>query len=251
MHQHGQCPACGNELSTEKLCGQMIVCDCGWTHSYNASLLEKKSKDKVILSMVLMCSLFIASFIHAVNWDSHFFTIIPLKLKHYTGTASVSDLKEIVEICSHRSKHDCVETAYQKIYEVDSTQIEILAELGHLQYLRSNIKGSAHTLKTYFDNGGKSMDAAFDYARSLAHLGEYQESIAYFKKVIRSKPKTFQVTVARAYIQTLIKSDRLTQAKSVIEYYRKRSVSSAFFMDKEYKELRSKLGPNRRIAKSG
>lgn len=251
MNHYGHCPACGNALSTEKLCGQMIVCDCGWTHSYKSKLNEKKGSDRVVISMILMCALFVGSFIHAVNWDTHFFTIIPLKLKELTQTANTEDLKKIVDICSLRSKHDCIEKAYAKMYELNPEEIEVLAELGHLQFLRSHIPQAAQTLQTYFSKGGKSMDAAYDYARALSHMSRYDEALTYFRKVLRSKPKTFQVSVARSYIQTLIKHDRLSQARAAIEYYRKRSVNSAYFMDKEYKELRKRTRKSeRRLAHS-
>jgi hypothetical protein len=248
INQYGHCPACGSELSTEKLCGQMIVCDCGWTHSYKSALTEKKGVDRVVLTMVFMCTLFVASFIHAVNWDTHFFTIIPLKLKQFTGMAQTEDLQKIVEICSLRSKHDCVEDAYRQMYVLEPAKIDVLAELAHIQLMRSRMPQVADTLDAYFAKGGKSPDAAYDYARALAAVGRFDQSVKYFKYVLNSKPKVFQVSVARSYVQTLIQNKKLAQAKKAIEHYRQRSVSSAFFMDKEYKDLLQKLGAHRTVA---
>lgn len=222
------------------MCGQTMVCDCGWTHSYANNASSKKKVDSVVLTMILTCSLFVASFVHAVNWDTHFFAIIPLKLKQFSGLAKADDLSKIVEICSLRAKDDCVETAYKKMFELNTRDINVLAQLARVQFNRANLKDVVKTLEVYFSQGGKSADAAYDYARALAELGRYEDALKYFKFVLNSKPKVFQIEVARSYVQTLIKNKKFVQAKSAIEHYRRRSASSAFFMEKEYKAVVAK-----------
>lgn len=250
MQQLGQCPVCGTALSSEKVCGQVVICECGWTKSIHSNQAESKLKDRTILTMVLVSALFVGSFIHAINWDRYFFDIIPLKAKEITKMATAEDYKALIAICSSRAKSDCVEKAYQNLYRLLPHQIEVLAELGHLQFLRSDMHKAVQTLKLYFASGGKSIEATYDYARALSQVGLYDEALKQFQYVLRSKPQVFQISVARTYILTLIKHNKLPQAKAAIEYYRKNSTSSAFFMDPEYRLLSQMLRGDRKVAGS-
>ncbi|MCB0411890.1 MAG: hypothetical protein KDD22_05150 [Bdellovibrionales bacterium] len=251
MSHLGLCPACGNELSDTKVCGSLVICDCGYSRSItNPHAPRRETKDRAVFTMIAICAFFVGSFIHAVNWDKYFFTIIPLKLKQVTSMANAEDYQQLIDICSQRAKSDCVENSYQSLYQIMPERVELLAELAHLQLLRTDFQKASNTLNLYFSKGGKSMDAAYDYARSLSKLGQYQQAITYFQSVLKAKPRVFQISVARAYIQTLMKSEKYSQAKSVIEYYRKNSVSSAFFMDPEYKEIQKLLrSSGRKVAK--
>ncbi len=241
MPHFGHCPACGSHLQDSNYCGSTIVCSCGWTKSFASEKSLHQSAKRSVTFMVLFGAVFVLSFIQAVNWDTHSVSIIPLKMKQWSKTAEPADLLRVVEICSMRNKHDCVEEAYRDLYALRPQDTETLVDLGHLLFLRAKMAEAAKVFAEYFQKGGKNSDAAYDYARALTHIGKGDEAIKLFQAVLGEKKDVFQVTVARTYIQALIKYQKWSQAKATIEHYRKLSSSSHMFMERELKEIESQL----------
>lgn len=250
MLQNENCPVCESELTSEHLCGETLVCRCGWTKSLKQERLEKKAMDRTVWTMIAMCCLFVAGFIHAVNWDQYALEIVPLKLKQIAGSANSNELERIVFICDQRAKQDCVEQAYRDLVKLDQDP-EHSKNLAQILYAKGDMSESQKLLQKYLEKGGSQVEAQHTYALTLSETGQGEQAIAEFMKILKSKPNTFQVSVTRDYVKTLIKFQKLEKAKATIEFYRKTSVSSSLFMDKEYKELQSLLKTkSRKIARN-
>jgi tetratricopeptide (TPR) repeat protein len=242
MMQFGHCPRCGNEISAERIVGGTLVCNCGWTRSLRSDSVDRSNIDRTCASIIVIGALLIASFLHAVNWDRHFFAIIPLKAKHVIGMANTQDLDKIAEICAERKKHECVERAYADIEKQQPQNIENLARLGLLQYKRDRFNNAAATFAKYFQLKGSDLDAIYTYAQTLTRLKRFDEADTYYRSALQKKDDVLQVTVIRNYVQMLMSTSRLQDAKAVILKYRKGSASANLFMAKELEDIRARLG---------
>lgn len=249
MTHFGHCPACGEEIPQERIFNGSAICQCGWTKSITAFKANEKAIDRVCIGMILMAALLVGSFIHSVNWDRHFFGIVPLKISQWTDSATIADLQEIAEICIERKKHDCVEIAYEQQYSKNPKDITPLAKLGNLQALREKWPEAVTTYASYFAQDGEDLEAAYNYAKALGHVGQVDKAEMFYNRVLKAKPDVLQITVTRHYINMLVEHNRLKKAKSVIEYFRKQGTNTGYFMDKEYKEIKQRLS-NSKYAQS-
>ena len=148
--QFGHCPRCGSEINGERIVGGTLVCECGWTRSLRSNSVDRNSVDRTCASIILLAGLLVASFLQAVNWDTHFFAIIPLKAKQVMGIAQPLDLEKIASICVERKKHECVEKALVDISRIQPANLENLSRLGQLQYKRERLNNAAATFAQYF-----------------------------------------------------------------------------------------------------
>lgn len=249
--QFGNCPRCGVEISSDRVLGSSIVCECGWSKSLRSDVADRRNMDKTCASIVLIGGLLIAGFLQAVNWDKHFFAIIPLKAKQIVGSATVKDLEEIANICNERKKHECTERAYLQIARKQPTNLANLNRLGQLQYKRERYSNAVETMTMYFSQKGTEVDASYTYALALAKLKKFDQADRYFRFTLNQRQSVLQVSVVRAYVQMLVDANRLTQARDVIVTYRKKSQSAEMFMNKELAEIRGKLGEVKTASAAG
>jgi len=242
MLQFGHCPRCASEITSERIIGGTIVCECGWTRSIRSDTVDRSNIDRTCASIIVIGGIVIASFLHAVNWDKYFFTIIPLKVAQIIGTADAGDFERIASICEERKKHDCVEKAYMGIVRVQPANLENLNRLGQLQYKREKYQEAVQTFTKYFAQKGKDVHAAYSHAQALVKLKRYEDAGKYFRFALAQKEDVIQVTVVRAYVQMLVTSNKLRDAKSTILAYRKKSASANMFMTKELEDIQARLG---------
>ncbi|MCB0386757.1 MAG: tetratricopeptide repeat protein [Bdellovibrionales bacterium] len=236
MTQFGHCPACHRPIPQDRIFGTVIVCECGWTASSYAKAAERRVTDRISAMIIVFAMVLIGAFIHAINWDTYFFAVIPLKAKEMTGTANTQDLFKIVEICKARHKHSCVKDSYKQIYRLNK-DINILAKLGELQQATGDVQAAVHTFKEYVKLGGKDAEPTYRYAQVLAGMGQVDEAIRFYRQVLDQKPDTLQITVTRSYVSMLIENKRYEHALEVIQYYRKKADNTGYFMEKELQAL--------------
>lgn len=236
MTQLGHCPACHRQIPHDRIFATVIVCQCGWTASSFSKAAERKITDRISATIIVSAMLMVGAFIHAINWDTHFFSVIPLKAKELTGMASAQDLFKIVEICKSRHKHSCVKDSYRQIYRINK-DLEILAKLGELEQATGNAQAAANAFKEYVKLGGNQAEPLYRYAQVLASMGQVDEAVRYYRQVLEQKPDTLQVTVTRSYVSMLIEHKRYEHAVEVIEFYRKKADNTGYFMEKELQAL--------------
>ena len=246
MTHFGHCPACGTEIPAERQFDGMIVCECGWTSSVKNQAANTKMNDRVCIAIAVFAALLVASFIQVVNWDSYALSIIPLKGKQITQSASAADLNQIVEICLDRKKINCAEEALMDIYQLDNTQADSQARLGDLQMQASRYAEAVKTYDLYFGltDVTPNLDSRFNYAKALAATNQTEKAEKYFKSILKSKPGVLQVTVTRHYIKMLVANEKYKKAKATLDYFRRQGTNTKLFMEKEYKEIKKKLSRN-------
>lgn len=203
---------------------------------------EQEVGKKFIKVSVAVSVVLVLSFIQAIKWDSFFVEVIPLQIKSFIGALSAEDADRFASICKIRKNLDCVETMLSSKFHNNPTQIETLADLGKVQFLRKEYRESANTFATYFKNGGLSVDASYDYARVLGEVGLVDQSAQYYDRVLASKPDAMQVTVTQSYVKMLVSHGHGDQAKAIIESVRSKGGNASMFMEHEMQQI-AKVGP--------
>lgn len=243
MSDFGHCPKCGNEIPDSRQFNGMVVCECGWTNSSANEEARASSTDKICIRISIFAAILVIAFLQVVNWDIHAFSIVPLKVAQYTGFASTETLEKIVTICSERKKTSCTEDALMQIWEKDSNNTDALERLGELQ---TQLGNSVDALKTYdllfgLKDVKPNDDSRFNYAKALAANEKNDEAERLFRKILKSKPNTLQITVTRHYIKLLVKNEKYGRAKATLDHFRRKGKNTRMFMQKEYKEIQKKL----------
>ena len=204
--------------------------------------VEQEVAKKFIKVSIALSTLLVLAFIHTIKWDEFFIEVIPLQIKSLIGGLSAEDADRFASICKIRKNLDCVETMISSKFNSNPQNIEALAELGKVQFLRKEYRESANTFAIYFKQGGLSVDASYDYARVLGEVGLVEQSAQYYDRVLASKPDAMQVTVTQSYVRMLVSHGKNDQAKAIIESIRSKGGNASLFMENEMQQI-AKVGP--------
>ena len=201
------CPRCG--LQPKKVVSTWI-CSCGWTHS------EKKeaSQLSVIIGLFAVFAVLSVALFHFFQWGSHGFSIL------------LAGQSEKIEICKELKKYDCVEKAYQSLFD-QSGDIALLESLGELQFKRQNFQAAKKTYSLYFSKEGKSYKSAYYYAHSLSKTGDLGTAIKYFDSILKSNPNVLMVTIMESYLQILVSNNRHKKAREVLVWMNQKNKGAA------------------------
>jgi tetratricopeptide (TPR) repeat protein len=236
------CPRCACDVNSERLNEQVIVCDnCGYTAEGPQIRFDHKVDKKSIKVISLISSLLVVALVHSGNWGGAASEILPLKLKQLTGNASSEDLRRIADICISRIKQDCTETALAQLQAKDPSNLEITAELASFQARSGQTAQADVNFAAYFKAGGVSSEASYEYAKLLEKQNRTDEASRYYDIALVNKPDSLQVTIVHSYVNMLMKTGQLVQARTVIDSVRKQGESAKAFMTREYDEINASL----------
>lgn len=201
-----------------------------------------ESADKsVAKSLIIVGVLFAALIVHVVQWNEYSISILPLKLKQYSGIAKKDDLLKIAEICQSRRKNVCVELTYSEVLKRDPKDQKVLMELAQLRMERELYKDVVRLLSQYFHLGGSDMNARFIFSQALFHTGDFSNARKQLDYLVFGKSKEIPPDVARFYVKALMQNRDWKNAQKVILHFRKHRKNASYFLEKEFKEIRKRL----------
>ncbi len=204
-----KCPVCS---SRTQVTGKTATCRCGWYKSFNQQIEMTKQKGIAKNIFLFACSLliFIGYFGY---WGGDSIRIVPLKVKQWTGKLDKDSFMNLKNICMKGKKYNCVESAYLSYFR-SSGDLGVLASLANFQFRRNKKYLATHTYYAYFSKKGRSVKAAYNYARLLEEQGDSKSAIQFYNYAMKASPSgVIQMTVARAYINLLIKSGQKRKAR--------------------------------------
>ena len=233
---HISCPVCGAKLNKAS---HTVFCKCGWHKSLN------KKKEMAIQKQIVK-GIFIAGFglmtsiIYLGTWGSHSLSIIPLKARQWTGQLNEQSFDKLKSICMDMKKYNCVEKAYSSFFK-SSGKLDVLEQLGEFQYRRKKINLASKTYNQYFTKKGRSVKAAYNYARVLEKQGHVNEALSYYKYALSVRPHKVQITVMRSYIDLLMKSGQRRKARAVLLKFKPILKRSNSLVQQEYDRWNKKV----------
>ena len=234
MLEFGACPSCKLEISPERKSQSPIVCDHCGTTAGSAPVTTHHRRS--ILFMVGFSVFVVLGYVQVTNWDSAWFSIVPIGVKETLGMATKADFEAKAQICLDLKKFDCVEESYLNVASTEPAQF---ARAGHFQIQRGKFNEAAQSYYKFFTAGNQDLEASYNYAKALAKLGQVDQAIKYFDQVLAAKPETLQVTVVQNYVRLLVDNQRLDQARALIERVRKDGGEfAASFMEPEYQKIK-------------
>ncbi|MBX7231915.1 MAG: hypothetical protein K1X29_07490 [Bdellovibrionales bacterium] len=236
MLQFGVCPRCQEQIDSERLGFNPVICSqCGFTDNATDIREDIRFEKRFIKVAILVAFLFTVGLLQSASWDKFALSIIPLKIKQMTHTASMEDLTQIIGICKERLKHECVESSLSQMAEKGN--LEALAELGKYQMKLKKTKLATQSFNHYFKQGGLDLEASYQFAKALGELGEVDLASNYYDQVLKARPEALQITVTQNYVKMLVNNKRNDQALNLIKTVRSSSPSASLFMEDEYKTL--------------
>jgi len=233
------CPQCQQNVSEERAQSAVIVCNhCGFTQNTLEGEMDKQHDNRFMKVVLIGAAIGLATFIHFVHWDVYSFSILPLKAKQWTGTASSEDLRLIAKICMERMRYSCAENALIGVTEKDATDLDSVFQLGELQRKTGKQDAAITTFQQYFSRGGNSAEAAYSLARLFETRGNTKDASDYYARALLAKPDVLQITVVQAYVAMLMKNGQSKEAAQLIEDVRKKNgPEGQSFMAKEYDQI--------------
>jgi tetratricopeptide (TPR) repeat protein len=244
VHSINSCPRCQFDISNDRLEAEILVCNhCGYTNDQRMQSEQNSIAKKFAQGTVIAAVLLIVSFVHVVQWDRHFFSIMTLSAKSMTGMADSQDLREIVSICKERMKHSCTEDALYKLAKLESNNPDLLFDLGEIRRKTGQIDGAVAAYKAHFERDGQSVGAAYEWARIEESRGQIEKAKELYARALSLKTDVLQVTVIQTYVNMLLKANQFSEAKTIIEDVRKlKGPSAQYFMANEMAQVQKGLG---------
>lgn len=234
------CPLCKIEFSDDRIQCSPIVCDqCGWSEPKNQIIKHQRLQVSTIKVFIVFSVIITAVYFHTVKWGHHSIAIIPLKISEWTGNMSLSNAKEIANICAERKQVKCVIQSYEKIVNKNPSEIIAYSLLANTLEKANRGSEAINYYARYFTLGGTDNDMAFHFAKLLEKNHDNENAIKYYEYVINSKPDVFQITVSKDYVNLLIKMGELNKAKNFIKLIREKGQNAPMFMEDELKLIAS------------
>ena len=181
-----------------------------------------------------------SAIIYFGNWGSYSISIVPLKARQWTGQLNEQSFDRLKNICMDLKKYNCVEKAHSSFFN-SSDNLEVLEQLGEFQYRRKRINHASKSYNKYFTKKGRSVKAAYNYARILEKQGHVDSALSYYKYALSVKPNVVQITVMRSYIDLLMKSGQKSKAKAVLLKFKPILKRSNSLVQQEYDRWNKKV----------
>lgn len=180
------CPRCQQGIQSGFIAGMTIVCEsCGFVVSNAERNSQLASRHRVVVTAFSFALLMIVGLWQVTVWDSYALEAAPLQIRELAGTINDTGRERLAEICMERKRFACVEHEYAVVAKNDTSKIFRLAKF---QIGRHRWDKAVQSFTLFFRNGGSDIEAAFLFARALAHEGEVDEAGKYFKYVLNSHP---------------------------------------------------------------
>ena len=224
------CPVCGSKVNKA---GHTLFCKCGWSKSFNKKA-ETKIQHKITKSIVIAGIGIMGAIVYIGNWGPSSIKIAPLKIRQWTSQLDTQSFTNLKNICMSLKKYDCVEKAHSSFFK-SSGDLKVLEQLGDFQYRRKRFNQAYKTYSQYFTRKGKSVKAAYNYARILEQLGQTEFALSYYKFALSVQPGVIQVTVIRSYIDLLVKSGQSNKARQELMKLKPLLKRAGSLVQQEYK----------------
>ena len=173
-------------------------------------------------NMVFASIAFLALVYHLSNWGSQSLNIVFLKTAQVMNLATAHQYQSLQQICYDLKRYDCVEGAF-KSQHISFEDSESLKKLALLQMRRGKDQAAVKTYQQYFESfseGKLDKQSLFNYAKLLNKLGNEEEALKQYDKMIDQDKNVFSLSAVRNKMNILVKLNRHTEAKRLIRKYK-------------------------------
>ena len=211
--------------------------ECGWSDKKSQRLFDKKSYRLFTVITVLLSIFMVTTYYYTLIWGKFSLQTAPLQIKGIMNTITPSELMELADICHQRKNQQCRIKTLSEIIKEEPNNKEYWAALATAYRQNSKADYAIESYGHYFKLEGKDLMHAYNYAHLLSKSDDFENSKKYYEYVLEAKPGTLQVTVAREYVNLLMKMNQNDEALAFLRQTRNSGDNAKFFMEEEYKKL--------------
>lgn len=236
-----QCPACFNEIPQDRVFDSIVVCpSCGHTQRPKESAWKENNRGYFFyLTICALVGAFIVSgFILQHRWGNQTIEAVPSQVRLWMDSATAADYDLLSKISLRLQRGDESLVYLKKKAELMPNDLQVTEELASRLYKMELWSEAAPVFYKYISSGGASTQSLYYYAVILSKLNQVDESTKLFKRIMKSKPGVFQITVAKAYVNHLIHHGQTKAAIRAIRSIQKMGSNTKRFMEASLRDLR-------------
>ena len=217
MYMNHTCPRCSNPIGHERLVGNVVVCQCGW--SGDKSIFEPKKRTIPIkkISGVLAVLLIGLMIFDGQKWGKAYPERLWYKTLSTLKMTSAKDEARMAFVCTKLKKHVCATESYTKALAKAPKSHKIAGALGIELAKIGQHERAILTFQNFFTYEDGSAEHKRHYAIALSGAGYTDDATEWFYQALKSKADHFDA--AQELIEHLAKNENYVEALSVIGHY--------------------------------
>lgn len=215
-----QCKWCGEAISEDRRAAGVSACSCGWVDNSQFPEQWDRAISKSIAKFgVVAVAALIPVILFFAHWSGFGAEVLGIKLKSTMGAASATDYIRMGEICEMLSKNNCAVDSYTRVIRSYPKEKEGYIKLARIYLEANDPAGAVQVYQAFFISGGQDNNLKFRMANLLAESGQYEMAAQTYQQLMDSDPGILHITVAKAYVQMLIRMGQFQSAKDVLSRF--------------------------------
>lgn len=238
----GSCRICGNEIPEDRLQSGLSVCTCGWVEPNQfVSQWDKDASKRISTFGIAAVGVLLPVILFLASWSGFGFDVVAISFKSMLGMASAQDYIQKAEICEQVRKYDCATENYARVIRSNPQDEDAYLRLAHLYIKVKDMNSAIQVYQAFFASGGKDANLKFRMANLMADAGQTDLAQATYQELLDSEPGILQITVAKSYVQLLIKVGKFENAKSVITSFQGKGDNAKDYLNEELIQVEAQL----------
>ena len=236
------CRICGNDIPEDRKQSGLNVCTCGWVEpNQHVSRWEKDASKRISTFGIAAVGVLLPIVLFFAAWSGFGLDVLALGTKSLLGMSTPADILQKAEICEQVRKLDCATANYGRLIRMAPQEEDAYLRLAHL-YIKANDKNAAiQVYQAFFMSGGKDANLKFRMANLMADAGQTEMAAKTYQELLDSEPGILQITVAKAYVQLLIKVGQFQDAKAVITTFQSKGDNAKDYLTEELVQIEAQL----------
>ena len=153
------------------------------------------------------------------------------------GNALEADYKLLADISLRLGRSQESLDYLEKRVKLAPKNLSAIEELADRYYRMKIWQKAAPLYYRFLTLGGVSTHSQLNYARILSSHNDVEKATTVFRSILKSKPGIFQITVAKSFVNHLIRHGKKKEAIRTIKKIQKLGSNTASFMKQDLKKL--------------
>ncbi len=217
MYSNHSCPRCGNQISMERMLGNVVVCSCGWNGDKSIFGPPKRNFHIKKIAMALTIGAVIFLGLEAKQWGKHAPERVYYKAMSALKMTSAKDEARMAFVCKSLEKHACAAKAYTKALAKSPKSYNLAGALAVELVKVQEFDRAILTFQNFFSHEDGNDVHKQHYARALSEKEYIDDATEWYYKAIQANAKNFDA--AQELIAHLVKNEMHVEALSVIGHY--------------------------------
>ncbi len=236
------CRICGNDIPEDRKQSGIYICTCGHVENGHVGTTLDKAASRMIANFgILVTGIALPAVLFLGSWSGFGMEMFGIYAKSTFGSLSATDLLRKAEICEQLRKNECAAESYGSVIRQYPKEEQAYLRLAHM-YLRVQDKaGAIQVYQAFFKNGGQDPNLKFRMANLLVEIGQTELAAQTYQELMSSEPGILHITVAKTYVQLLIKLGQFDNAKSVITQFQNQGDNAKEYLNEELLQIEAGL----------